>query len=101
MAMVHHEDDPGAETRTRRRLFAVIRILQMTSFVSAIACFALVFGLPQSRGRIGVEMFWIAHSSPALFLALGIGSVACGCLLQLVATPLKRRWARNLRGWIE
>ncbi len=84
----------------RRRFFALIRVVQATCFVSALGCFMLTFNVPQTTGRINRDLFFVAHSTPRLFFAFSIALAVFGGVLELIARPLKARWASSLRGWI-
>jgi hypothetical protein len=99
--VIHHEKPIDPATRWHRRLFAALRIAEVSlAFLGATtALFALT--APASPGHTTRELYFIAWSTPRLFVGAGGVLLAAAALLQIVSRPLKRRWAKQLRGWIE
>jgi hypothetical protein len=63
--------------------------------------FLLVFTAPASPGHTTRELHFMAWSTPRLFAGAGAVLLTVAGFLQVVSRPLKRRWARELRGWID
>jgi hypothetical protein len=97
--MIHHEHiDPV--TQRHRRWFAALRICEVSLAVLGVSAAMLALSAPASPGQTTRELYFIAWSTPRVFVAAGAALIAVAALLQLVSRPLKRRWARHLRGWI-
>jgi hypothetical protein len=88
-------------TRRRRRLFALLRVTQVSLAVVGGTTALLALTPPPSPGHLTREMHGIAWSTPWVFIAAGAVCIATAVLLQVVAIPLKRRWAKQLHGWVE
>ena len=150
--MIHHEKQIDPATRWHRRVFAALRIAEVSlAFLGVTTALFAVAGtdpgtsagitaLPAKvdvstgtverlalgdgmRGGSGAtispdgkqyafvtttspghttrELYFIAWSTPRLFVGAGGVLLAAAALLQIVSRPLKRRWAKQLRGWIE
>jgi hypothetical protein len=97
--MHHHEPIDPATTR-HRRLFAALRIAEVSLGVLGAMTFVLVLTRPVSPGHTNLALYFMAWSTPRIFVATGAILLAAAGLLQVVSRPLKRRWARQLRGWI-
>jgi hypothetical protein len=46
-------------------------------------------------------LYFMAWSTPRIFVATSAAMFAVAGLLEIVARPLKRKWSHDLRGWIE
>jgi hypothetical protein len=88
-------------TKRHRRMFAVVRVTQISLAVVGGTTALLALTPPPSPGHLTREMHFVAWSTPGVFIAAAGVCVAAAVLLQVVAIPLKRRWAEHLRGWIK
>jgi hypothetical protein len=97
---VHHEAvDPI--TRRRRRGFAALRVVEISLVVIGGATIGMAITAPASPGTPHRELYFMAWSTPRLFVGAGGLLLAIAGLLQLMSGPLKRRWNHDLRGWIK
>jgi hypothetical protein len=99
--VTHRAAPVDADTQRHRRIFATLRIIEVTLCVLGLSTAMLALSAPPSPGHTTRELYFIAWSTPRLFVATGGILIAAAGLLQIVSRPLKRRWAEQLRGWIE
>jgi hypothetical protein len=88
-------------TRRRRRAFAFLRVMQVSLLVIGGTTALLALTPPPTPGHLTRELRSVAWSTPLTFVTAGGACIAAAILLQGIAVPLKRRWAEQLRGWVE
>ncbi len=81
-------------------MFAALRIAEVSLAVLGFMLLLLAFDLPSSAGHTTRELYFVAWSTPRLFAAVAGALLLAAGALQLVSLQLKRRWPRELRGWI-
>ena len=100
---IHPSDDNAPvplDVRTRRRVFATIRVLQGSLITLGFLSLQLIFSIPATPGSLNRVPAYIAHSSPGVVAQLAAWLIGAGFALQLIARPLKQRWSDALKGWI-
>jgi len=97
---VMHEKQVDQATTWHRRMFAIIRIAEVS--LAVLGCMTALLALtpPPSPGHTTRELYLIVWSTPRVFMAAAGVLLATAAILQLLSRPLKRRWADQLRGWI-
>jgi hypothetical protein len=97
---IMHENRVDLATRRRRRTFAILRIAEVSLAVLGGILALLALTPPSSPGHTPRELYFLAWSTPRVFMAAAGALLAAAVLLQILSRPLKRRWAEQLRGWI-
>jgi hypothetical protein len=98
---VRHHQHIDPVVRRHRRLFAVLRIAEVSLGVLGMMTFLLVLTAPSSPGSTTRELYFIAWSTPRLFAAASAVLVAAAGFFEAVSRPLNRKWSHDLRGWID
>jgi hypothetical protein len=88
------------QTAVRRKLFALLRVAQISCAVLATLSLLLPLTAPSSPGHTARGLYFIAWSTPTLFVATATVLACIAIVLTGIGMPLKRRWSRDLRGWI-
>jgi hypothetical protein len=60
----------------------------------------LTFTLPASPGHTNRETYFVAWSTPRIFVIVAAGFIGAAIMLHLLSVPLRRAWTEDLRGWI-
>jgi|ERR1044071_2357325 uncharacterized membrane protein len=87
-------------TRRCRRAFAFLRVVQITLAVLGTICFLLIFSVREGKARLYNEVYLMARATPLVFVEAGAVLLVVAAALQLLALVLKRRWRKELLGWI-
>jgi hypothetical protein len=82
-------------------MFAVLRIVEVSLAVLGLLTSLLVFTAPSSPGSTTRALYFIAWSTPGVFVSTAAALFAVAGLLEIISRPLKRKWSHDLRGWIE
>ena len=97
---IQYSEHIDPRRRSRRRAFAVLRILEVSLAVLGFLTLLLTFTAPASPGHTNRGMYLVAWSTPRIFAIVAAGFIGAAFMLHLLSVPLKRAWTEDLRGWI-